>query len=485
MPLLFPRLARPDARVALRVGDETLRYDELARAAGGHAAWLRARGVSPGERVGVWAEGDLPTLVALVGNALAGVASVPLNPKLGERELAHVLDDSTPALVLATDPAALPPRLSGALPIMRREDAPIVRREDAPPPREVDDAPLLVLYTSGTTGAPKGAVLSARSVAANLDALAEAWRWGADDELVHALPLFHVHGLVLGVFGTLRVGAGLTHVPRFEPPRFADALRQATMCFAVPTMYHRLADAAEESSEVREALRRPRLLVSGSAALPEREHRRLEALTGRGVHERYGLTETLILCGVRADEGPRPGEVGAPLAGVELQLVDETGAVVDEPDQIGEVWARGPSVFSGYLGRPEATAAAFAADGWFRTGDLATRSRDGRVRIVGRKSTDLIKSGGFKIGAGEIESVLLEHPGVAEVAVLGVPDEDLGERIVAFVVPRGAPPAPDALIDLVAKALAAHKRPREIHFIDALPRNAMGKVQKAKLRPQG
>ena len=250
-------------------------------------------------------------------------------------------------------------------------------------------------------------------------------------------------------------------------------------------MYHRLADSAESSADVRRGLSSARLLVSGSARLPVREHRRLEGMLGRGVLERYGLTETLINCAVRASEGPRPGTVGGPLAGIELRLVDDARASIEPGDEsaIGEVAVRGPHVFAGYLDRAEATAAVRDRDGWFYTGDLATRTGDGAVRIVGRRATDLIKTGGYKVGAGEVEAAILEHPGVAEVAVLGLADDDLGERIVAFVVARpGAQPEAEAIIDRVAMELTPHKRPREVHFIEALPRNAMGKVVKPRLR---
>ena len=255
------------------------------------------------------------------------------------------------------------------------------------------------------------------------------------------------------------------------------------MLFGVPTMYNRLCEAAEADGELADALRRPRLLVSGSAGLPVREQKRIEALTGRGVYERYGLTETLINCGVRVDGPPRPGYVGPPLRGVELRLVDDERRPIEAHDDatMGEVAVRTPSLFSGYLNRPDATAAVLDEEGWFYTGDLATRTSDGAIRIVGRRSVDLIKTGGFKVGAGEIEACLLEHPGVREVAVLGVPDDDLGERITAFVVPRGDAPDPDALIALVADSLTPHKRPRDVRFVSELPRNAMGKVQKRRL----
>ncbi|HEY8380094.1 MAG TPA: AMP-binding protein, partial [Nannocystis sp.] len=347
-----------------------------------------------------------------------------------------------------------------------------------------DDRPLLIIYTSGTTGAPKGAVITAAGVAANLDALAAVWGWTAEDTVVHALPLFHVHGLVLGLFGSLRVGGCMRWLPRFDPVEVAAALDARSVLFAVPTMYVRLADAAERDPAVAAGLGAARLLISGSAPLAAREHRRIAAATGRGVYERYGLTETLIVCAVPARGPARPGFVGPPLPGVEVVLVDDERGPLPEGDpRIGEVAVRGPSVFAGYLGRPDATAAVLDPSGWFYTGDLAVRAPDGALQIVGRRATDLIKSGGFKIGAGEIEACLLEHPGVLEVAVVGVPDDDLGERIVAFVVPAdpARPPAPAGLIDHVAATLAPHKRPREVRFLDALPRNAMGKVLKPAL----
>ncbi len=479
--LLFPAAGATADRLAVRVGERALDHAGLTRGAGAHARALARRGVAPGERVGVVAHPSIETVVAFVGNALHGAVSVPIAPKLGARDLGHVLGDAAPAGVLSSAPDEDDARLpGGAWPIEVEQDGPVLTRG-------VDARPLFVLYTSGTTGAPKGAVLSAASVAANLDALAEAWAWTASDTVVHALPLFHVHGLVLGLFGSLRRGGALDLLERFDPLALAARLEAGgTMLFAVPTMYHRLVETAEREPAVARALAKPRLLVSGSAPLSLREHRRVEAIAGRGVHERYGLTETLIATGVRADAPPRPGYVGGPLPGVELRLVDDARAPIDASDDatLGEVAIRGPSVFSGYLNRPDATEAVLDRDGWFYTGDLATRAPDGAIRIHGRRSTDLVKTGGFKVGAGEVEACLLEDPGVREVAVVGVPDDDLGERIEAFVVPVDPSRPPDAagLADRVARALAPHKRPRAVHFVDALPRNAMGKVQKTRLR---
>jgi malonyl-CoA/methylmalonyl-CoA synthetase len=466
--MFFDRLARADDRIALRCGSSSLSYADLARACAAHVARLKEHGLAPGDRVGVWTHPNLATCVALVAHASAGFVSVPLNTKIGAKELTHILGDAKPRVCVSSEDA--PP------PFVRAQ----ISFDPAPPIDHVgvDHSPMLILYTSGTTGAPKGAVLSRRNVCFDLDALATAWRWTQDDEVVHALPLFHVHGLALGLFGALRTGGTLHLLPRFDPIELASALHDRSVLFAVPTMYHRLAELG--SPEIRKGLRAARLLVSGSAGLPVREHERLAQLCERGVLERYGLTETLINTAVRADEGARPGSVGRALDGIELRLVDDSRKPI-EGDAIGEVAVRGANVFSGYLDRPDATREVIDDAGYFYTGDLAMRSEDGSIRIVGRRATDLIKTGGFKVGAGEIEAALLEHADVAEAAVIGAPDDDLGERIVAFVVVR-RPIDPNALRDHVAAQLSVHKRPREVHLVSELPRNAMGKVLKNELR---
>ncbi|MFJ8104881.1 acyl-CoA synthetase [Streptomyces sp. NPDC096132] len=478
MSSLFPALTDdPSERVALRFGERALSYAELAAAAG--AVGERVRGAG---RVAVWATPALETAVAVVGVLLAGAAAVPLNPKSGEKELGHILRDSAPGIVLAAPGDELPPALDG----LERVDVD-AHGTGAPSPEPVaDEDPALVVYTSGTTGPPKGAVIPRRAVAATLDALADAWQWTGEDVLVHGLPLFHVHGLVLGVLGPLRRGGSVRHLGRFSTEGVARELNGgASMLFGVPTMYHRVAEALPGDPELVKALSGARLLVSGSAALPVHDHERIAAATGRRVIERYGMTETLMNTSVRADGEARAGTVGVPLPGVELRLVEEDGAVVTAYDgeTVGEIQVRGPNLFTEYLNRPDATAGAFTADGWFRTGDVAVLDPDGYVRIVGRKATDLIKSGGYKIGAGEIENALLEHPGVREAAVTGEPDADLGERIVAWVVPVDpqSPPGSGELADHVARRLAPHKRPRVVRYLDALPRNDMGKIMKRAL----
>ncbi|KUO14098.1 acyl-CoA synthetase [Streptomyces sp. DSM 15324] len=478
MSSLFPALTGdPSERAAVRFGERALTYAELAAAAGAVAERVRGAG-----RVAVWATPTLETAVAVVGVLLAGAAAVPLNPKSGDKELAHILGDSAPGLVLAASGDELP----AALHPVERVDVDVRAVGGAAPEPVADEDPALVVYTSGTTGPPKGAVIPRRAVAATLDALADAWQWTAQDVLVHGLPLFHVHGLVLGVLGPLRRGGSVRHLGRFTTEGVARELSGgATMLFGVPTMYHRIAETLPADPELVKALSGARLLVSGSAALPVHDHERIAAATGRRVIERYGMTETLMNTAVRADGEARPGTVGVPLPGVELRLVDEGGAAVSAYDgeTVGEIEVHGPNLFTEYLNRPDATAAAFTADGWFRTGDVAVRDPDGYVRIVGRKATDLIKSGGYKIGAGEIENALLEHPGVREAAVTGAPDADLGERIVAWIVPADPQSPPDAaeLAAHVARRLAPHKRPRDVRYLDALPRNDMGKIMKRAL----
>ncbi|WP_424217487.1 AMP-binding protein (plasmid) [Streptomyces sp. BI20] len=429
----------------------TLGGESTSRAGLRAAAEAFAARIAGAPAVAVIAEPTLATVVAVVGGMLAGVPVVPVPPDAGPAEREHILTDSGADLVTA-DPAG---RHGGALAL----------------PAADPERPALILYTSGTTGAPKGVLVTAGAIAADLDALADAWAWTAEDTLVHGLPLFHVHGLVLGVLGALRTGSRLVHTGRPTPGAYAAA--GGSLYFGVPTVWSRI--AADPAAA--RALGGARLLVSGSAALPAPVFRDLRELTGHGVVERYGMTETLITVSGRADGPVTPGTVGVPLPGVRTRVVVEEGA------EIGELQLTGPTLFAGYLGRPEATAGAYTEDGWFRTGDIAAIGEDGTHRIVGRASIDLIKSGGYRIGAGEVENALLDHPAVREAAVVGVADADLGQRIVAYVVAEGV--SGPELTAFVGERLAAHKRPREVRFLAALPRNAMGKPQKRLLLGEG
>jgi malonyl-CoA/methylmalonyl-CoA synthetase len=478
---MFPPLERPSDKEAIRFGDRALTYRQLRDAAAAVAAQLGTFG-----RVAAWAAPELETCVAVIGALAAGIPVVMVNPKAGERELEHILEDSSPDAVLAPADAQLPETLGPLSQIQFSAEELTQRgRRLTPPPTPPPEAPAFVIYTSGTTGPPKGAVLPRGAIATNLDALYTAWDWTAGDRLVHGLPLFHVHGLILGILGPVRRGGHVRHVGRFSPEAVASAFEHggATMLFGVPTMYHRLIEVAEREPDAASALARARLLVSGSAPLPAVQHERMERITCQRIVERYGLTETLMNCSVRAAGERRPGYVGPPLEGVGVRLLDDEGETIEASDDetMGEIAIRGPNLFLGYLNRPEATAEVMR-DGWFLTGDLATRAPDGYIRILGRRSTDLIKSGGYKIGAGEIEAALREHPAVADVAVTGEPDPELGERLVAWVVPlENAVPDEHELSDHVARLLSPHKRPRVVRLIAELPRNEMGKIQKKLL----
>jgi fatty acid CoA ligase FadD36 len=464
-PSLFGRPDRSDDRPALTVGDVSLRRAELFGAAASVAEQVRGAPVAA-----VHAEPAAQTVVAVVGCLLAGVPLVPVPPDSGPKELAHILADSGASVWLGA--AGTAPDGLDAVPVD------LAARSGTSWSTPGPSATAMIMYTSGTTGSPKGVVLSHRALVAGLDGLAEAWAWTADDVLVHGLPLFHVHGLILGVLGALRVGSPLVHTRLPRPAGYAAAATEhgGTLFFGVPTVWSRI--AAEP--DCARALRSARLLVSGSAALPPSVFRDVAALAGQPPVERYGMTETMITVAVRADGERRAGWVGVPIDGVRTRVVDDLGALLPpDGETIGDLQVQGDCLFEGYLGRPEATAASWTGDGWFRTGDAAVLDAAGYHRIVGRRSADLIKSGGYRIGAGEVEAALLDHPSVAEAAVVGLPDPDLGQRIVAFVVAEGV--EPDALIEHVAGQLSVHKRPREVRLVDSLPRNAMGKVQKARL----
>jgi fatty acid CoA ligase FadD36 len=454
VPDLIPGLdgVRGDRRrPAVTVGGRSLDLEGLAAAAGAVAE--RVGGLPA---VAVEATATLETVVAVLGALAAGVPVVPVPPDAGPLERQHILRDSGAVVV----------------------DADVRERAELPRLSLPPDRLAMILYTSGTTGLAKGVMLSARAIATDLDLLAEAWEWTEGDVLVHGLPLFHVHGLVLGVLGALRVGSALVHTGRPAPGAYADAAERfgGSLYFGVPTVWSRIAGDPAAAT----ALRSARLLVSGSAALAIPVFERLEALAGQGPIERYGMTETLITVSGRPGERRRPGWVGRTLPGVTTRLVDEAGAAVPhDGENLGEIEVSTPTGMLGYLNRPDETAAVTTADGWIRTGDVACVDPEGWHRVVGRLSTDLIKSGGYRIGAGEVETALLNHPGVAEAAVVGEPDEDLGELIVAYVVAHGV--SGPELCDFVATTLAVHKRPRRVELVASLPRNAMGKVQKKLL----
>lgn len=445
-----------DIADAVVIGDSSLSREQLYT-----AATELGRTLPDDGPVAVFALPTIDTVVAVTACLLSGVPVVPIPPDSGPAELRHFLDDSRATHWIGPAPDGI--------------DIPQARPSRAP---AAPDRPAMILYTSGTTGKPKGVRLSQEALAASLDTLAEAWEWTPDDTVVHGLPLFHLHGLGLGILGSLRVGSRVVHTGRPKPAAYAAT--RGTMYLGVPTVWSRI--AKDEPSA--RALSHARMVASGSAPLPVPVFERLKQLIGAPPVERYGMSETLITLSTRPRGERRPGWVGTPLRGVETRLRGEDGSLVAaDGESVGSLEVRGPGLFDGYLRLPEATAAAWTDDGWFKTGDLAVRDCHDFHRIVGRASTDLIKSGGYRIGTGEIEAVLLDHPDVAETAVVGVPDDDLGQRIVAYVVTGTAHTShlEQELIDHTARVLSWHKRPRELRFVDALPRNAMGKVQKKAL----
>ncbi len=449
-----------DVGDAVRIDGVTLSRSDLVG-----AATSVAERVGGAHRVAVLATPTAATVLAVTGCLIAGVPVVPVPADVGVAERRHILTDSGAQAWLGD----LPDETEGLPHIPVRMHARSWHRYQEPSP----DATALIIYTSGTTGPPKGVLISRRAIAADIDALAHAWQWTPDDTLVHGLPLFHVHGLVLGLLGSLRIGNRFVHTGRPTPQAYAAA--HGSLYFGVPTVWSRVVVDVDAAL----ALAPARLLVSGSAPLPVPVFDGLVRLTGHAPVERYGSTESLITLSTLADGERRPGWVGLPLAGVSTRLVDDDGAeVAHDGETIGRLEVRSPTLFDGYLNRPDATAEVLDGDGWYRTGDVAVVDGGGMHRIVGRESVDLIKSGGYRVGAGEIEAVLLGHAGVSEAAVVGVPDDDLGQRIVAFVVGEAQPAD---LIDFVAAQLSVHKRPREVRVVDGLPRNAMGKVLKKEL----
>ncbi len=435
------------------------------------AGRYRGAGLEPGDRIVVSAAASVELVVAHVAALRAGLVVVPVNGAYTEREVAQLAHDCRPAAAVA-DRAPMGTWVEAAAGrgvVVCGPDVALPEHDPGALDRSAGDDVAMLCYTSGTTGVPKGARLTHRNLLAGAEALRVAWRWSPDDRLVLALPLFHMHGLGVGLHGTLLAGASAVLVPRFDPGAVLDAARDehGTLFFGVPTMYDRLA----ASPRARE-LAALRLCVSGSAPLPSALFGRLASGAGITVLERYGMTETLMNVSNPYDGERRAGTVGFPLPGVDLRLADD-----------GEILLRGPNVFPGYWERPEADAAAFSpdadGDAWFHTGDVGAFDDDGYLSIVGR-AKELIISGGFNVYPREVEDVLRAQPGVADVAVIGVPSEEWGEVVTAVVVADGAIDT-DALLAAAASQLAPYKRPRRVRVVDELPRNALGKVVRHQL----
>ena len=462
----------PDGVRAITFGEIDVRANRMAHA-------LAARGLTRGDRLCVHLANRIDFLDLFLACVRLGVIFVPINVLYREREIAHMVSDAEPRFSIST--AEHRPLFGDSDVVDIEAIAVDAARQPADRVRlTIDgDDPAAIVYTSGTTGRSKGAVLSHNNFAANATSLVTCWRITSDDRYLAVLPLFHVHGLGNGVCSWLLSGCRMRLVERFDAQR-AEALFDSfrpTLFFGVPTIYVRLLELPVEAA--RRIGGRGRLFVSGSAPLPAAVHDAFRERFGHTILERYGMSETLMLISNPYEGERRAGTVGFPLPGVSVRLVSTDGGPPKE-GQTSQVLVRGPNVFSGYWRNPGATANAFD-DGWFKTGDLAERSADGYYTLRGRAS-DLIISGGFNIYPREIEELLLEQPGVREAAVVGAPDERRGEVPVAYIVPDGDVDA-TGLREACTRGLASFKVPRGFVRVDALPRNALGKVQKHLLPP--
>ena len=474
-----PLFALPDGR--------TITYGQTLHTAQRIAAKLRADGVEPGDRVAMQVQKSPEAIALYLATLQIGGVFLPLNTAYTGAEMDYFVQDATPR-VLVCDPSQAGDhahRSSAELSVETlgtSADGTLLSASDAHTgvhPVTAKD-PAAILYTSGTTGRSKGAVLTHQNLAANCDALLQSWEYTADDVLIHALPIFHIHGLFVAANMTLVAGARMHWLPTFDTDAIVDLLPESTVLMGVPTFYTRLLGNDRLSAEACDSMR---LFVSGSAPLLASDHVAFEERTGHAILERYGMTETgMNSTNPYRDGERRPGTVGMPLPGVEVRVVTGDDGTPTAPGDVGRVEVRGPNVFAGYWQMPEKTAAEFCEDGYFITGDLGTIDEQGYLSIVGRDK-DLVISGGYNVYPKEIEEVLDEHPDVLESAVVGVPHADFGETVLAVVVPKdGAEPKIAELEAMFEGRLARFKQPRAYRVVDALPRNVMGKVQKAQLR---
>jgi len=466
-------------------GRTVLTFAALERETGRLAARLQALGGRPGERIVVQVEKSPENVLLYLAAQRLGMVYVPLNTAYTAGELEYFLADAEPVVVVCrpADEATMRTLAGGASVVTLGEDGTGSLLADVPDgsvpvaQRAPHDL-AAILYTSGTTGRSKGAMLTHRNLLSNAETLHALWRWSAEDVLLHILPIYHVHGLFVALHGALLAGASVLFHRGFDPAAVIAQFEVATVLMGVPTHYTRLTAAPELTPA---ACAHMRLFVSGSAPLLAEAHERFEAKTVQRILERYGMTETGMITSNPYDGERVAGTVGFALPGEEIRIAGADGAPV-APGEPGVLEVRGPNVFAGYWRKPDKTAEDMRADGFFVTGDIATMDVEGRVTLVGR-AKDLIISGGLNIYPKEIEEAVDALPGVEESAVIGVPHPDMGEAVVVVVVPaKGATPDPHALLAALDGRIARFKQPRRIELVAALPRNAMGKVQKAELR---
>ena len=472
--------------------DDAITYQAFFANAERIAQVLVETGVAPGDRVAVQAPKTVAMLELYVATVLAGGVFLPLNPAYTTSEITYFLTDAEPRILVCDptregelSPVAKQAGVSEVLTIGANESGTLVERRDAvvsgftAVKRGPDDL-AAILYTSGTTGRSKGAMLTHRALASNAQTLKDVWQFNADDLLIHALPIFHTHGLFVATNVTLMAGSSCIFMSKFDADDILDNMPKATVLMGVPTFYVRLLEA----DGLTKASAGMRLFVSGSAPLLAETHERWRDLTGHAILERYGMTETNMNTSNPYEGDRRAGTVGFPLPGVALRVTDPATGVPLPQGETGMLEVQGPNVFAGYWKMPEKTAEELRDNGFFITGDLGRIDGDGYVHIVGRQK-DLIISGGYNIYPKEIELLIDDLSGVNESAVIGVPHPDFGEAVVAVIVVQdGANIAAQDILTSLKEDLARFKQPKHIAFVKALPRNAMGKVQKKALREQ-
>ncbi|MFT5196175.1 MAG: malonyl-CoA/methylmalonyl-CoA synthetase [Cellvibrionaceae bacterium] len=477
---------------------ESVTFGELEQQVQRAMAFLQANDVQAGDRVALQLPKCLPFIYLHLATMRLGAISLPLNPGYPARELSYFLNDAEPCLFFASShhqqAGDLQSDLQSDLQNLRTivldgttaDFADIIGQEhvktDVPLPENADET-ALILYSSGTTGQPKGVQLTHGNLTANSAGLQSAWGWQEDDILLHVLPIYHGHGLPVALYGALYAGATTIMMAKFEPEQALRLMvkKRCTVFMAVPTIHKRLVEF-EHAADY--DLSHMRLLTSGSDRLPDDVNLKFQQIFGHQLLERYGMTETMMNLSNPLHGERRVGSVGLPLPQVEVRIVDPESEKPLPGGEVGEVQVRGPHVFKGYWRMESKTAESFTADGWLRTGDLGMLEPDGYFTLKGR-SKDLIITGGLNVYPPEVEFVLAEHPAVLTSAVVGCPDDDWGEKITAVIILRdGYAPSEKNIMDYCREKLAAYKIPRRVLFVDELPRNSIGKVQKARLRAQ-
>ena len=482
--------ADPDATFIEDANGRKYSYRDALAETARVARYLVRRGVKPGDRVAAQVEKSPQVIFLYLGTLRAGAAYLPLNIGYTEHELEHFIGDAEPKLFVCAPErrAAIEPIASGYGAGVETLDADgagsIVDGWRGEPAefgdvQRADDDLAAILYTSGTTGRSKGAMLTHLNLRSNAMALVKLWRFTRKDVLIHALPIFHTHGLFVAMNVTLAAGSSAILLPKFDAPRIIQLFARATVLMGVPTFYTRLLD---QPGLDRASTAHMRLFVSGSAPLSAETHTAWSARTGHAILERYGMTETNMNSSNPYEGTRKPGAVGFPLEGVEIRIVDPESGKVLPRGEVGGIEVRGPNVFKGYWKNPEKTAAEFRPDGFFITGDVGKFDAGGYLAIVGR-AKDLIITGGYNVYPAEVEGEIEAIDGVAECAVVGLPDRDFGESVNAVIVrSRGSRLRSADVASVLAKQLARYKQPKRVFFVPALPRNAMGKIQKNVLR---